>query len=50
MITSIEEIDFVRSPMYDYAKVNQMNGQETEEMMEEMSNRAAMIDPLTAFL
>ena len=24
--------------------------QKTEEMMEDMSNRAAMIDPLTAFL
>lgn len=27
VMTSIEEIDFVRSPMYDYAKLNTMNGE-----------------------
>jgi hypothetical protein len=50
MMTSIEEIDYVRSPMYDYAKSNQATGEQTEEMMEDLSNRTAMIDPLTAFL
>jgi hypothetical protein len=29
MITSIDEIDYVRSPMYDYAKSNQANHEQT---------------------
>ena len=50
LVSAIEEIDFVRSPFYDYAKAKVDGGPATEEMMEEFALKTAMIDPLTQFM
>ena len=50
MLTAIEEIEFVRSPFYDYAKAKVDGGEATEEMMEDFAMKTAMIDPLTQFM
>lgn len=44
--TAIEEIDYVRSPLYDLAKANHMNEDEAHELLEEFGLKTGMLDPL----
>ena len=47
MATSIEEIEFIRSPLYDLAKVMSMDEEEAHDLLDDLGLKTAMIDPLT---
>jgi len=42
--TSIKEIEFVRSPLYDLAKANEMTSEDAHEMLEGFALKNYMID------
>ena len=43
----IEEIDLVRSPLYDFAKVNELKNEEADTLMEDLSLKLTMLDNTT---
>ena len=45
--TSIEEIDYIRSPMYDLAKAVYMDEEEVHELLEDFGIKTGMMDALT---
>jgi hypothetical protein len=47
MATSIEEIEYIRSPMYDLAKAVYMDEEDAHELLDDFSLKIGMIDPLT---
>mgnify|MGYP006999549443 CR=1 FL=1 len=42
--TSIEEIDYIRSPFYDLAKAKYMNNDDAHDLLDEIGLKAAMMD------
>jgi len=45
--TSIEEIDYIRSPMYDLAKAVYMDEEEVHELLEDFGIKTGMMDGIT---
>lgn len=47
LVTQIEEIEFIRSPFYQYAEMNKMNAEDAHEMLDELSLSQEMVDETT---